>query len=200
MGLVRMAGGGEQAWVSRTRLGARSPAATFGWLWVVFFLQGMTPGFWFPALTNLLRAHGMGEWVAVAFAVPPLCALVSPLIGGALADQRVTANRLFAWTSLAGALALGAAFWCLDQRMHPHWFIGFLAAYSIVSGPSWGLLTTVALTQVAAAGAGPQTVTFVATKQIYGYWTPDLPPVSDEDDDEMGDGVQVQEAAAAWAQ
>ena len=134
--------------MSRTRLGARSPAATFGWLWVVFFLQGMTPGFWFPALTNLLRAHGMGEWVAVAFAVPPLCALVSPLIGGALADQRVTANRLFAWTSLAGALALGAAFWCLDQRMHPHWFIGFLAAYSIVSGPSWGLLTTVALTHL----------------------------------------------------
>lgn len=108
----------------------------------------MTPGFWFPALNNILRAQGLGEWVAIAFAIPPLCSLISPLIGGALADQRVTANRLFAWSSLIGAITLGLAFWCLDQQMHPYWFLSLLAAYSIVSGPAWGLLATIALTHL----------------------------------------------------
>jgi nucleoside transporter len=122
---------------------------TFTWLWVVFFFHGMTPGFWFPALTNILRAQGLDGWVAIAFAVPPFCSLISPLIGGALADQRVTANRLFAWSSLLGAVALGLAFWCLDQRMHPYWFVTLLAVYSIISGPAWGLLATIALTHLA---------------------------------------------------
>ncbi len=121
---------------------------TFTWLWVVFFFHGMTPGFWFPALTNILSAQGLGGWVALAFAVAPMCALISPLVGGALADQRISADRLFAWTSLAAAGLLAAAFWTLDQGWHPWWFIGLLAAYSLTSGPSWGLLATISLTHL----------------------------------------------------
>lgn len=70
------------------------------------------------------------------------------------------------------------------------------SAAAAAFGTALGFSTTVALTQVAAAGAGPQTVTFVATKQIYGYWTPDLPPVSDEDDDERD--VVVSETQAGY--
>jgi len=117
-------------------------------LWIVFFFHGMTPGFWFPALTNILKAQGLGSWVAVAFAVAPICALVSPLIGGAVADQRVAANRLFAWTSLMAAVSLFGAFWTLAQGWHPWWFIGLMAAYSLTSGPSWGLLATISLTHL----------------------------------------------------
>jgi MFS family permease len=120
----------------------------FAWLWVVFFLHGMTPGFWLPALTNILEAKGLSSWVALVFIVPPFCALVSPLIGGALADQRVAANKLFVWSSLMGSGILLAAFAALNAGWNPWWFVSLLGAYSLVSGPSWGVLTTVALTSL----------------------------------------------------
>ena len=125
------------------------PKGVFSWLWVVFFLQGMTPGFWMPALTNILKAQGLSGWVALAFMVPPLCAMVSPLVGGALADQRIAADRLFVWTSFLGSAAILAAFASLNAGWNPWWFVGLLGGYSLFSGPSWGLLTTIALTHLA---------------------------------------------------
>jgi MFS family permease len=125
-----------------------NPRVVFTTLWVVFFFHGMTPGFWYPALTNILGARGLGDWVAVVFVVPPLCALISPLIGGALADQRIPADRLFAWSSLICAVLLVAAFGTLDAGWHPAWFVGLLGLYSLFSGPSWGLMATIALTSL----------------------------------------------------
>lgn len=120
----------------------------FSVLWIVFFFHGMTPGFWVPAITNILTEMGLAWWVTLVFLVPPLCALVSPLVGGALADQRLSADRLLVWTSLVGACALGSAFWCLDQGWHPAWFLGLLAVNAMVSGPSWGLLATISLSHL----------------------------------------------------
>ena len=108
----------------------------------------MTPGFWLPALTNILEARGLGSWVASVFVVLPVCALISPLIGGALADQRIAADRLLVWTSCLGAATLLGAFASLDAGWNPWWFVSLLGAYSVVSGPSWGLLTTIALTRL----------------------------------------------------
>ena len=102
-----------------------------------------------PALTNILKAQGLGGWVALVFVVPPFCAMISPLIGGALADQRIAADRLFAWTSFLGSGALLAAFSSLHAGWNPWWFVTLLGAYSLFSGPSWGLLTTIALTHLA---------------------------------------------------
>lgn len=124
------------------------PGMVFTMLWVVFFLHGMSPGFWLPALTNILVSMGLGSWVTVVFVVPPVCALISPLIGGALADQRVAANQLFAWSSILSAVALAAAFGCLDAGWHPLWFVGLLGLASLLSGPQWGLLATIALTHL----------------------------------------------------
>ncbi len=128
--------------------GAGNSRRVFAVLWVVFFFQGMTPGFWIPSLTNILNAQGLGGWVTAAFLVPPLCALVAPLAGGALADQRVPADRLFVVSSLAGAVVLGIAFYCLDAGWHPLWFIFFLGLYSISSAPTWGLLATISLSHL----------------------------------------------------
>ena len=125
------------------------PKVIFTVLWVVFFFQGMTPGFWVPALTNILRARGLGDWVPAVFVVPPICALISPLIGGALADQRVAADRLLAWSSVICSVVLVAAFACLDAGWHPAWFVGLLGLSSLFSGPTWGLLATISLTGLA---------------------------------------------------
>lgn len=127
---------------------SQSPRAVFGWLWLVFFLQGMTLGFWLPALTNILKAEGLSAWVAISFLVQPFSALVSPLIGGALADQRVAANRLLCWSTFISAGAILAAFAALDARWNPWWFVGFLGLYSVFSGPTWGFLATISLTHL----------------------------------------------------
>lgn len=124
------------------------PRVIFTALWVVFFFHGMTPGFWLPALTNILRARGLGDWVPAAFVVPPVCALISPLIGGALADQRFSADRLFAWSSVICSVLLLATFGSLDAGWHPLWFISLLGLYSLFSGPTWGLLATISLTSL----------------------------------------------------
>ncbi|MBC7981273.1 MAG: MFS transporter [Armatimonadetes bacterium] len=108
----------------------------------------MGPGFWLPALTNILRAEGLSAWVAWAFAVPPICALFSPLIGGALADERFAAQKLLGWCSLASAATMIWAFGSLDLGLGPWWFITGMAAYSLVTGPTWGLLATISLTHL----------------------------------------------------
>lgn len=126
----------------------KDPRIIFSVLWVVFFLQGMMLGFWLPALTNILGARGLSGWVPVVFMVIPVCSLIAPVIGGALADQRVPANRLFAWSSIGASLALAAAFGVLDSGWHPGFFVALMACWSLLVSPSGGLLTTVSLTHL----------------------------------------------------
>lgn len=127
---------------------SRSERSVFVNLWLVFFLHGMTPGFWMPALTNILKAKGLEEWVGLVFVIQPVCALISPLIGGALADQRIAADRLYAWTSMCGGVCLLFAFHSLQAGWNPWWFIIWLGAFSIFAGPAWGLMTTVSMTHL----------------------------------------------------
>lgn len=108
----------------------------------------MSSGFWLPSLTNIFRELQISEWVALAFMIPPLCALVSPLIGGALADQRMAANHLFTWSGVVSAVFLYAAFRTLELRWSPWWFIVLLGGYSLCSGPMWSLLTVISLSHL----------------------------------------------------
>ncbi|WP_411826517.1 MFS transporter [Luteolibacter sp. AS25] len=117
----------------------------FGGLWLVFFFQGMGPGFWVPALTNILKAEGYADWTPWVFAIGPACALISPVIGGAMADERVPAQKLFAWCSFVSAAMLCLAFGALKMGLGPVWFMVGLAFYALASGPTWGLLATISL-------------------------------------------------------
>jgi MFS family permease len=149
--VIALCGGAVRGYSGRVRIEAirrGGQGTVFSVLWVVFFLHGMTPGFWVPALTNILSARGLGAWVPAAFMVPPLCAMISPLLGGALADQRMPADRLFVWSSVLCAVFLAAAFGSLQAGWHPLWFIFLLGCCSLFSGPGWGLLATIALTHL----------------------------------------------------
>lgn len=112
------------------------------------FFLGMSPGFWSSALTNILHAKGLDAWITPAFLVAPCAALVSPLIIGAMADQRIRGERLLGWIAIVGAVLLFAAFRALDLGWNPWWFVGFFALHSIFTGPMWGLGTMIALTHL----------------------------------------------------
>ncbi len=121
---------------------------TFPLLWLVFFFHGMAPGFWVPSLTNVLKAEGLEGWQAWAFAMPPIASLISPLVGGALADERMSAQKLMGWSSLLGAVTIVFAFLALDLGWSPVWFLFGIAMYALVSGPTWGLMATISLTHL----------------------------------------------------
>lgn len=129
---------------------APSPGSksVFARIWLVFFLHGMVPGFWFSILAIILNARQLGDWVALAYGVSPIAALISPLIGGALADNRVAADRLFAWLSLIGSVVLWATFACLDRGLPAWWFITLMFVYAVVMGPTWGLLTVISMSHL----------------------------------------------------
>lgn len=126
----------------------KSDLSQFRVLWIVFFFQGMAPGAWIPSLTNILTELGLASWVTLAFMIPPLCAMVAPLAAGAAADQRMSSERLFLWCTGLSVLTLGMAFLSLDLGWHPVWFLLFLAANSLLTAPTWGLLTNVSLTHL----------------------------------------------------
>ena len=120
-----------------------------GKLWVVFALQGMANGFWLPVLTNVLEAKGHGQWVAIAFATLPVCALITPLLGGALADERFPAQKLYGVATLISAVFLALAFGALDYGLGPIWFIVGLGCFGLFGGPSWGFLANIGLSNLA---------------------------------------------------
>lgn len=117
-------------------------------LWACFFFIAAAPGFWFPTLTNILNARGLGAWVPAAFLAGPVAALLSPVIGGALADNRFSAEKLLGVISIGGAWLIGMAFYSLDAGWSPWWFLIFLVVNAVISAPMWGLLTSISLSHL----------------------------------------------------
>ncbi len=117
-----------------------------GRLSVMFFLTGMSPGFYVPVLTNILLGAGLDsgqlQWAWLAF---PLAAMVSPLWVGALADNRFAAQRLLGWTCIVSALLLAAAFVTLDAGLGPWWFIVLFFVSSAVGAPMWSTLAVICM-------------------------------------------------------
>jgi nucleoside transporter len=117
-----------------------------GGLWLVFFFLGMSPGYYTPALSNILATRGLGsEWVAYAFMAGPIAAMVSPLIVGSLADNRFAAQKVFAVIGMASSVLLAAAFAALERLGSPHVFIALLAVASILAAPMWSMLASISM-------------------------------------------------------
>lgn len=117
-----------------------------GGLGMVFFLIGMAPGYYIPAMSNILAAKGLGSaWLAWAFAVPPLASVISPLIVGSLADNRFAAQKVFGWIGIASSVLLAAAFRALEVGWSPWWFIGLLAGSSVMASPMWSMLSSICM-------------------------------------------------------
>ncbi len=119
---------------------------------VVFFLLAAAPGFWFPALSNVLDSYGLGGWKAVVFLVPPLAGMISPLIFGAQVDQRLQAQKVLGWIMLLGAGFLFMAFHSLEMGWGGGWFLFFFVINGLISAPAWSLLTTITLSNLSDPG------------------------------------------------
>ncbi|MEK7949738.1 MFS transporter [Luteolibacter soli] len=125
---------------------SRTSFAVIHGLWTVFFFLGMSPGYYTPALSNILKSRGLGsEWVAYAFMAAPLAALISPLIVGSVADNRYPAQKVFAVIGMVSGVLLAAAFAALERFNSPCLFLGLFASASIVAAPMWSMLASISM-------------------------------------------------------
>ena len=116
---------------------------------LVFFLLAAMPGCWVPVLSIVLEGRGWQHLTDWVFVIPCLGAIVSPLFLGALADQRINAERVLAGVMLANATCTGLAFWFLGSGDSQSLFLVFLVAKSLLGAPSWSLLMSITLTHLA---------------------------------------------------
>lgn len=99
-------------------------------------------------LSIVLETRGWAHLTDWAFVIPSLGAIVSPLFLGALADQRINAERVLAGVMLANATCTACAFWFLGQGDSQGWFLFFLVAKALLGAPSWSLLMSITLTHL----------------------------------------------------
>ena len=115
-------------------------------LWVAFFLWGAAPGYYTPALPNIIAAKGLGsEWLSYAFLAGPVASMISPLILGSIADNRFAAQKVVGCIAIMSSCFLASAFAVLDSGGSPWIFILLLACSSIMHAPMQSMLASISM-------------------------------------------------------
>jgi MFS family permease len=111
----------------------------------------MAMGMWFVPLGAVLDAHGLQDIKPYAFATTGISAFISPLMFGALADQRVAPVILLRWLALATALAMAAATTAIQLDWSKASVLGFIQIHSLCSTPTWSLSTAIVFARLSDA-------------------------------------------------
>ncbi len=114
----------------------------------LFFLHAQAAAIWGLAMSNVLRTHGLEIIVPYTFACSALAAIISPLILGSLADQRVPANRLLRWLATGTALFLALTSLAIERRWGAGNVLALLQMQSLCAAPMWGITTTIILARL----------------------------------------------------
>lgn len=114
----------------------------------VMCLMFMPPGMWVTSLPNILESYDARWLLPYATALPPLGALFSALVFGALSDRKMHAEKLLGILGISGALFLWLGFSSLKWGWHPGWYLVFQGGNAVISGPMFALITKVKLTNL----------------------------------------------------
>lgn len=109
----------------------------------LFFLQAGAVGMWQVCFGNVLKTHALERFIPYAYACTALSAFISPMVVGALADQRIAPTRLLRWLSLASAAALALAFCAIDRAWGPWVMLAFIQLHALCATPTMSLLTSI---------------------------------------------------------
>lgn len=114
----------------------------------LFFFQAMAMGMWIVPLSNVFRAHGLEALVPWAFACTGMSAFISPLIVGALADQRVAPVRVLRWLAAGTAVILGVNCVAIESGWGGGAVLALCFGHALISAPTWSLSTSIVLSQL----------------------------------------------------
>ena len=114
-------------------------------LCALFCLQAHGIALWYVPFSNVLRVNGLEALTPYAFACSSVAALISPMLVGALADRRFSAERILRWLLAGGAIFLVLTFLAIQQNWGGGWVLTFLQLEQLCAAPSWGLASAIVL-------------------------------------------------------
>lgn len=123
-----------------------SPAPERFKLSAMFFIVGHALGLWNINLSSVLHAYGYSATVIDnVWCTSAVAAILSPLVVGALADQRFSSERVLRWLGLGAATFLCALFYAVQQRWHWSLVLMLAQLHALWSAPSFGLATSLVI-------------------------------------------------------
>jgi MFS family permease len=99
-----------------------------------------------------MLAFQKGHLLPWVLATGGISAFISPLVIGALADQRVSPTLILRWLSLATSLLLALVCRAIEAGWNDASILACALAMSLVSTPMWGLGSSVVLSQLRQPG------------------------------------------------
>lgn len=123
---------------------------------IMMFLQFFIWGAWYVSMNGFLTAVGMSDYIATAYTVAPIAAIVAPLTLGLIADRLLNTEIVLAGLNLVGAALLwftpmlveaGSPEGALDQFAHP--LILCLLLYMVCFMPTLGLTASLSFKHLA---------------------------------------------------
>jgi MFS family permease len=120
-------------------------------LCVLFFLHAAAMAAYAVPFPNVLRAHGLEQWVAYAVGTGCIAAFISPMIAGALADRRVAPERLLAALTAASGVLLILTHYAVAAGWGPRAFLSLMMAYALCNAPGFSLVTSIVLSRLSDA-------------------------------------------------
>ncbi len=117
----------------------------------LFFMTAHALGLWSVTFSKVLKAYGYENIIPYAgntSVTGSLAAIVSPLIVGALADQRYSSERVMRWLCLGSGCFMALMFYAIQQ--HWHWMVVIALAQMLAlwAMPSFGLSTSLVIARL----------------------------------------------------
>jgi nucleoside transporter len=103
---------------------------------------------WGVNFSNVLKAHGFRDIVPYAFACSSIAALISPLAVGAIADQRMPAEKVLRLLGIGCIVFITLLFYAIQQRWSAGWVLLLAQIHALWSVPTFGLSTSLMLSRL----------------------------------------------------
>ncbi|MDB6139642.1 MAG: transporter [Verrucomicrobiaceae bacterium] len=117
----------------------------------LFFMTAHALALWSVTFSKVLKAHGYENIIPYAgntSVTSALAAIVSPLIVGALADQRYSSERVMRWLCLGSGFFMALLFYAIQQHWHWMIVIGLAQMLALWAMPSFGLSTSLVIARL----------------------------------------------------
>ena len=105
-------------------------------------------GLWMVPLANVLAAHGMQRLLPWVLTCNGISAFISPLIAGALADQRIPPTRLLRWMALGSAIFLSLTSIAIERGWSSTAVLVLAQIMALFSTPTWSTSTAIVLSHL----------------------------------------------------
>ena len=120
-------------------------------LCVLFFLHAAAMAAYAVPFPTVLKAYGLGDYVAIAVGTGCIAAFISPMVAGSLADRRVPPERLLAVLCLFSAVLLTLTHVAVERHWGPGVFLALMMGYALANAPGFTLVTSIVLSRLSDA-------------------------------------------------